>query len=379
MLSYKESAKLFCKERPYATGQYKSRNWGHNWHSLCSYHGKLKPSIAHFLIKNFTSKGERILDPLSGVGTIPLEARLQNRIAIGNDLSKFAAIVTRAKLESVDYGSIKNVLEEISELLEIEIEKKSSLEFEDFGLNKNISDYFERNTLREILILRKYFKDIDNMNANQAFVFSCFLHVLHGNRPYALSRRSHPLTPYAPQGEFIYKNVIQSIWDKVNRSFCELDKDSSPAGLSLNMDYNNLNYSLIGGKVDAIITSPPFVGTFKFYSQNWLRLWLTGWEKEDFANVSDNYLELETVSSLKSYESFFSKMHELLEDRGRMILHLGKSQRCDMGRELLPMLQDFFIVEHFGEEDVSGLERHGIRDKGGTMAHQFVFLTKRKF
>ena len=49
-------------------------------------------------------------------------------------------------------------------------------------------------------------------------MFSCMLHILHGNRPYALSRRSHPLTPYAPTGEFQYKNVIDKLKRKIDLS-----------------------------------------------------------------------------------------------------------------------------------------------------------------
>lgn len=70
-ISYAETAKEFIETLPYRQGEYAGRNWGHPWHSLCSYHGKLKPAIAHFLVKRFTNKGDIVLDPLCGVGTIP--------------------------------------------------------------------------------------------------------------------------------------------------------------------------------------------------------------------------------------------------------------------------------------------------------------------
>lgn len=69
-------AHAFEQELPYREPPYNSRNWGHGLHSLCSYQGKLKPAIAHFLVKNFSSPGETILDPMSGSGSIPLEALL---------------------------------------------------------------------------------------------------------------------------------------------------------------------------------------------------------------------------------------------------------------------------------------------------------------
>src|SRR5580693_5696431 len=92
-------AASFCGKPPFRAGHYAKRNWGGPLHSLCSYQGKLKPSIAHFLVLLFTSPGARVLDPLAGVGTIPLEARRQGRVGIASDLSPLAASVCRAKLE----------------------------------------------------------------------------------------------------------------------------------------------------------------------------------------------------------------------------------------------------------------------------------------
>ena len=99
-MTYNEKARLFVNELPYRQGEYAGRNWGHPWHSLCSYHGKLKPAIAHLMIKEFTNPGEIVLDPLCGVGTIPFEACLQGRIGIGNDLSRMAYAITKAKLDA---------------------------------------------------------------------------------------------------------------------------------------------------------------------------------------------------------------------------------------------------------------------------------------
>lgn len=42
-------------------------------------------------------------------------------------------------------------------------------------------------------------------------VISALMHILHGNRPYALSRKSHPITPYAPTGDYIYKALLGNL------------------------------------------------------------------------------------------------------------------------------------------------------------------------
>ena len=60
-----------------------------------------------------------------------------------------------------------------------------------------------------------------------------------------------------------------------------------------------------------------------------------------------------------------------------MILHLGKTMKIDMAKELSQRAGDYFDVVYVGDENVSDLEKHGIKDKGGTTAHQFLFLVHR--
>ena len=72
---------------PHQQLEYAKRNWGHPLHSLCSYQGKMKPSLAAHLIRTFTSPGDKMLDPFSGVGTIPFEAALHGVESWGFDIS----------------------------------------------------------------------------------------------------------------------------------------------------------------------------------------------------------------------------------------------------------------------------------------------------
>src|SRR4051794_7405757 len=94
-----DRAARFSEDLPHTVTPFSRRNWGHSLHSLCSYQGKMKPSLAHFLIEEFAPPGGIVLDPLGGVGTIPFEAALSGRPAISNDMSPFASIVAQGKLD----------------------------------------------------------------------------------------------------------------------------------------------------------------------------------------------------------------------------------------------------------------------------------------
>jgi hypothetical protein len=366
----------FINQMPYRQPPYDGRNWGHSWHSLCSYHGKLKPAIAHFLISEFTTEGQTVLDPLCGVGTIPFEACLQGRIGIGNDLSEMAYVVTKAKLEKPGFGEVKAVLEELQNDVEDHKNDFTGNEYSDFGFNGKIPSYFHRDTYKEILAARRFFLEkLPNISSAEAMAYSAFLHVLHGNRPYALSRRSHPLTPYAPTGEFEYKNVVDRITDKVRINYSAKTDLSFSPGAACHGDYSQLSASNV--KADWIITSPPFANSFRFYIQNWMRLWLCGWEPDDYKAADERFLDKKQQNDFDVYDSFFEMCNAVLKPDGKIILHLGKTAKYDMGEELQSRAAKWFHVVFLSGEDVTGIEKHGIKDKGATLEHEYLFLQKK--
>lgn len=377
---FRRQAKFFIEKMPYREAPYSGRNWGHSWHSLCSYHGKLKPAIAHFLIKEFTSAGDVVLDPLCGVGTIPFEACLQGRIGIGNDLSELAFVVTKAKLEKPNLHRVEEVLEKLNTYIESnkfsEKVTKDIDKYKDFGFNGKLPEYFQEETYREILCARRFFLPItSNISPEEAMVYSALLHVLHGNRPYALSRNSHPLTPYAPKGKYIYKNVIKHISHKIQLNYSTNDFYNFVPGKAILGDYEKLQNSNL--KVDDIISSPPFAGSIKFYMQNWMRLWLCGWESEDYKEAENLFLDQKQKDNFDVYKSFFKMCYKVLKPNGKVILHLGKTNKIDMADELAKRALPWFDEVYRGSEDVRKIEKHGVKDKGATIEHQYLFLIKK--
>lgn len=370
---FKKKAKLFLEEKTY---QEKGRNWGHPWHSICSYRGKLKPAIASELISKFSNVGDRVLDPMCGVGTIPLEACLQGRIGVANDLSELAYIVSTAKVSKPFFEDVNKSVCELEEFINLYKDSfENDNEVRSFGLNKTIIEYYHPETMKEILAAREFFR-LRRLTPADCLTMSCLMHILHGNRPYALSRTSHPLTPYAPKGEFIYKNLIKHLKNKINRTYQSIDnKITWTKGESYNLDVLTLNDSLTE-KCDVIITSPPFASSFRFYTQNWLRLWFSGWGKDDFKNAEKIFFDNKQNKDMDIYYEFFKECASMLKHNGKLILHVGKSERIDMSRELIERSKKWFEVIEAGEELFLG-ENHGVVDKGATTAHQYIFCVKK--
>jgi hypothetical protein len=361
---------------PYVELPYSSRAWGHGLHSLCSYQGKLKPSIAHWLIRQFVPKGGTILDPLGGVGTVPFEGALQGHRSVSNDKSPLAAIVARAKLDPPSLDFALDAVSALNERINTAALNARDRQAADFGLNASVRDYFHPETLDEVLKARKVLATNPPEDSGEFFAWACLLHVLHGNRPYAVSRTSHPITPFSPSGPFEYRGVIDRTARKIRRALSEPLPETFAPGEALEGDFRDLPDRL-GHRCDAIITSPPFFG-MRFDRPNWLRLWFCGWTEQSFLTQSKSFLEREQVNSWECYTEFFDVCRELLAPSGIVILHLGSGGSDQMLEQLRDRAGGQFTLAGEVFETVEGGERHGLPDKGRTTAHHLLFLKSRR-
>ncbi|MCL7409447.1 DNA methyltransferase [Marivivens donghaensis] len=369
----------FKKELPHKKGAFSKRNWGTPLHSLCSYQGKLKPALAHQLVQVFSKRGQTVFDPFSGSGTVPLEAAISGRCAVSNDLSDMAVAMSNAKIGNTNRMACDSLIDALIVWVSTRsVEPKTIEDTANIRFNKTIAEYFEPNTFQEVLKARDFFaKTKDLGDPNWCLVFSAMLHILHGNRPYALSRNSHPLTPYAPTGDYVYKNVSTHLRTKVHSALAAKESlPLTPQSISIQSDVRDLS-QLADGSIDVIITSPPFASSTRFYMTNWMRFWFCGWSLTDFDNASAQFIEGNKDKSLIVYEDIFKSFGRVLKSGGPVVLHVGKNKAVDMSEKLqLLKFNDFEMVDVFSE-CVGSSEKHGIKDKGGTVEHQYLVYAKK--
>lgn len=365
----------FKKTLPHQQYPYSKRNWGNQLHSLCSYHGKMKPSLAHHLVDVFLRSGGKLLDPFAGVGTIPFEAALAGAETFGFDINPAAAAISGAKLSRLDEAATEAVLNKLEAYITSETPTDDEFStVHEMGYNGRIPEYFHPQTLAEILLARRYFLKAPPATGEDNLVLASLLHILHGNRPYALSRRSHPITPYKPTGDTEYRALLPRLRDKVSRSLGIERPETFVPGTIYFQDATAVWPSEVG-ELDAIITSPPFFDSTRFHVGNWMRLWFCGWNSSDFDVKPQAFIDELQKKSFEIYAPVFQQAREHLKPSGVFVLHLGLSHKSDMARELAQVARHWFTVEDTFVEDVTHLETHGIRDKGTVTGHQFLVLS----
>ncbi len=249
---------------------------GSEWtlHQLAPYIGKVKSSIAKFLIENFTEEGDIVFDPFCGAGTIPLEAWALGRHAIANDLNKYAFVLTNAKLFPPPLAI--DAIQQIEEFDKIVQKKSNKVDLKDVPIW--VANFFHPQTLKEIIIWMDILQD-----RNSWFLLSCLLGILHHQRPGFLSFPSSHTVPYLrakkfPPDEFPtlyqYRCVKERLLSKVKRAL----KRQPIFNTKLNRICYNQDASLLlpSELVDAIITSPPYMRQLDYAIDNRLRLWFLG-------------------------------------------------------------------------------------------------------
>jgi len=126
--------------------------------------------------------------------------------------------------------------------------------------------------------------------------------------------------------------------------------------------------------LDAIITSPPFFDSTRFHLANWIRIWFSGWSEKDFKHQPNSFIEEKQKKDFAIYEAIFRQSKERLKKDGVCVLHLGKSVKCDMAKELQKVSKRWFKTADLFDESVEHCESHGIRDKGTVTSHQYLIL-----
>lgn len=372
---WRPSWEAFKAELPHQKGDFSKRNWGNPLHSLCSYQGKMKPALAKHLVGTFVPKRGRMLDVFTGVGTIPFEAASIGAMSYGFDISPAALPVATAKLSQLDSGSCKALLAKLEKFIVGSKLRKSDASAH-IGINFNgpLESYFHPETFREVLLARRFFQSNPPEHPHSALVFASLLHVLHGNRPYALSRRSHPITPFAPTGDYEYKSLIEKVTSKVDKA---LNTERSPDfcyGETVHQDATG-DWPEQVANLDAIITSPPFFDSTRFYSANWMRLWMAGWSASDFKVRPSSFVDERQKLGMDIYAPILRQAKERLRSGGVCVLHLGESKKCDMAGEIQKLAKPFFAKTEIFAESVEHCESHGIRDKGTVTSHTYLVLS----
>lgn len=305
------------------------RNWGHSLHSMCSRTGSFPPSLAHFFIRKFSFPNDKVLDPFSGKGTAPLEACLNGRIGIGNDIAPEAFILTHSKVKPVPLNHFLKYLSEIEEKMKHEL-KNVTIK----GVSEKVKIFYHPETLKQIIAIKRIVEK--DYSEEGIFLKALMCGILHGSSEISLSlpcSHSYSMSPqyvkrYAEKFKLVrpIRNVIECLKKKAK---IVLSDGLPPVrGEAYQLDARSL--PLEKESIDLIVTSPPYFNAQTYAWDNWLRLWFLGY---DFKEVRKTLVQ---TGSKRIYGEFMEKsmreMFRVLKENKACFIVVGDVK---IGKEII--------------------------------------------
>jgi len=320
-------------------------------HSLCSYLGAFPPSLASYFIKYFTDINNLVFDPFSGRGTTILESRILNRKSIGSDLNPIALALSKAKSYHLTKSKIIDRINELEQDYDFALFLPEAQAQAD-----EIHLIFHQRTLAELC----YLKDILLRSKNKVdqFLIGAVLGIMHGGErkdgtsgylsismPNTFSMSPEYVRRFVQTKELnrIYRNVFNLLKEKVERTFI---KHNSPKIESLIVECDAKEITKAKklkkyqGKVDLLLTSPPYLGIVNYAKQNWIRSWFLDSEPNKISERLDDNLNInQWVKFSKKTLTEFKKM---LKPDGVAVFVIGDVAKSK--NSVIPLARDFALM-----------------------------------
>ena len=263
-----------------------SPRWGHALHTMCSYHGMFPAKVAHHFIQRYSVPGDVVLDPFSGRGTTALQARVNGRRAICNDLNPLAYVLSRAKINPPSWESAQSFLSELEKSYD-------ATKHDEPNVSGDIRMLYHDNTLKQICFVRKRLlgKALTEWSREELMIGGALAGIMHGawrrddtsqylsiSMPNTFSMSPTYVEKYIRENGLkkIDQNVFNCLRNKLARLY--VDDIGGKVGHAYHSDASKLltGRSIGPESVDLVVTSPPYLQVVNYGTSNWIRLWLMG-------------------------------------------------------------------------------------------------------
>jgi len=261
------------------------------WEGIGPYYAMFPTSFADAVIKEHTAAGDTVLDPFAGRGTAIFSAAALGRRGFGVEISPVGWVYASAKLGPALLEQVEKRLLEIADTGDKYTEQSQSLpEF----FNK----CFSPPVLRFLLAARAGL-DWQKCRCDQTLM-AILLVYLHGKEGQALSnqmRQTKAVSPHyaikwwdANGKKPLNLDAVDFIQQRIRWRYAKgiVEATGSQVYLGNSIDIlPQLAQSLSDDEVPKaklLITSPPYFGVTNYHYDQWLRLWLLGYEPDAYVS-----------------------------------------------------------------------------------------------
>ncbi len=316
-------------------------------HGYYTYPAKFIPQLASRLIKEYSNENDIIIDPFMGSGTTIVEAIVNNRIGIGNDINEIAYLLANVKTTPIKTSELLKEFNLIKLKLENRFngnyEKYLSTALKNVPNNDRIDYWFLPSQKEKLAIIFSTILEINDQEIKNFFLIS-FAQILKSCSIWM----QKSIKPTRDLKKKIYEPItlFYNQSNKMIKQHYEFDKI-----LSLEVKNNINHYRSVNcsdsrnikcedNQAKFIVTSPPYVTSYEYADLHQLpSLWFGYLEelsefrkkfigsayKNDSTNDIQSNLGKEIVNNLgktkksREVENYFFDMLETFKEMKRVL------------------------------------------------------------
>lgn len=286
-----------------------------------AYRACFKAQLPRFFIELLTVENDVVYDPFSGRGTTIIEAALLGRKIISNDINPLNKILSRSRLNIPTLDELQIRLDKIP----ISTKIKPDID---------LSMFFHKNTITEILSLRDYLKNIkDNdhedyidewirmvatnrLTGHSTGFFSVYTlppnQAVSPDSQIKINKKRNQTPSYRDIKKLIFKKSKSLLKDISFEQVNQLRKISKRAKF-ITSDAGRTK-SIKSNSAQLTVTSPPFLNVVQYADDNWLRCW--------FNDIDINEVE-SNITTPKSLDHWCNIMGQVFKELFRITQNTG--------------------------------------------------------
>jgi site-specific DNA-methyltransferase (cytosine-N4-specific) len=308
----------------------------HNFHP---YPAKFVPHIPRAIIKKYTLPGQLVVDPFCGSGTTLVEACLEGRPSIGNDLNPIASLMSEAKttkIEKSHVNELDRLLLNINNSL-INVSSMSYAEVADYIPSfKNRDHWFDGQSLLELGHIKMAINQLVT-SQSRALALTAFSAIIVKVSRQESDTRWVAITKNSAPG-FALRSFAEKLSDMIPRSL-EFSRLAISSANITQCDATSL-HCIPSSVADLILTSPPYMNSYDYYLYHKLRMFWLGYDHKIVQNseIGSRNRHCDQSEGLDSYrhsiKSCLQNFKRVLKPSGILAIVIGDSIYKG---ELIPM------------------------------------------
>jgi hypothetical protein len=250
-------------------------------HGFHSYAARLHPLTARRLIECLSVKGETVLDPFMGSGTVLVEARLLERRGVGADLNPLSIELAHLKTRGTTAAERQELLEAGDRAMQHAEDRRLSKAGPTIRYGKEDTDLFDIHMLLELDGLKDGIRLEQDGFAREALklVFSSIL-VKVSRQPGDTVQRVSPRRLATGFAIKLFSQKTQELAERLEE-YARLLPPGVPE-VRLQVDDARKLSSVAPGSVHLVVTSPPYPGVYDYAHHHAARLRWLGMDVDTF-------------------------------------------------------------------------------------------------